>query len=125
MTISNIGILVSIIAATCTAVIFVGNKIMNRVKHEQAQDEKIDQIIDTISLHTKNKDKSIAEITDRITLLEHKDRATEMTLVSIKERMEILTQSHETTQTMIQRLEDHQQQTFTQLIDTLKEIKIG
>ena len=67
--------------------------------------------------------KCMAPILKRIIKLEKSDNNTQLTLVVIKKDLENLSSNHEKTQAMISRLEENQQETFMQLIDTIKSLK--
>lgn len=68
--------------------------------------------------------RQMATVIERIERLEKSDNDTQLTIVAIKKDLENLTAHHETTQSMIQRLEDHQQDTFSQLIKTIQSFTI-
>ena len=57
--------------------------------------------------------KEVSCIIERIGKLEHSDTKTQITIAK-------LIVHHETTQAMIQKIEDHQQQSFTKLIETIQ-----
>ena len=123
MNIENIGVIVSIVAAICAGTIFIVSRLLQKAKHEQMQDEDITNIKNARSVCMANRVEVTNELEARVSALERKNHDVELVLVSLQTTMETLVQNNNTTQTMIQRLEDHQQKTFMQLIDTIKSIK--
>lgn len=122
MDIENIGIMVSIVGAICAGTIFIVSRLLQKAKHEQIQDEDITNIKKARATCLTNRVEITNELGARVSALERKNHDVELALVSLQTTMETLVQNNNITQAMIQRLEDHQQKTFMQLIDTIKEL---
>ena len=95
-------------ATLLTGLVWLITVLIKKAKHEDAQDTRIksiEQVFDSIGI--------------RIDCLESGHRDNDLIILSIKERVESLTQAHETTQGMILRLQDNQKEIFNKLIERL------
>ena len=74
--------------------------------------------------NTSKYDSIIEKYEERVTTLENSDNDRSLTILSIQKDLESLANHHETTQLMITKLQDHQQDTFKQLINTIQKMGV-
>ena len=125
MDISTVSIIVGIMSTATIAAAFVINKIINRTKHENNQDTKIESLIDHKESCIIERREQMNNLLNRVDKLENKSHDQDLIIISVNEKIESLYQAHETTQKMILTLQDNQQTTFKQLIDIISTIKKG
>ena len=116
-TISLEGILIilTIIATGGAITAGVNRWVIKRVK--DICKEEIDQ---SQSLCIASRARLSDKYEDRMKALEDSDNKTDLTIVELKKDIENLSTQHDTTQMMISKLQEHQQETFMKIIEKLK-----
>ena len=69
-------------------------------------------------------DEIVNKYEERMAQLEHSDNDTKLALLTIQKDLESLSNHHERTQSILVQIQDHQQATFSQLVETIEKISI-